>query len=150
MKTLHLAIIVGIGICVITTVILLPPFLNPKTRIGKIHPPNGLVISDDEKQKLVDESLNITGIQAWSNQWQFSTMDFSGISNKTGTDWKYVFVMLHLSPDAKTPYSCDTGWNARIEIDLDTKKIVNAWYPTMQDHECHGITLGPIDVKNVK
>ena len=150
MNLLYLAIIVGIGICAITTVLLLPSFLNTRTRIDKIQPPNGLVLSDDEKQKLVDEALNVTGIQEWSNQWQFVTMDFSGKNENGSTHWTYAIVMLKLPPDAKSPYPCDTGWIARVQINLDTKQVENAWYPTLNDHQCHGITLGPAIAKSVK
>ncbi|MDE1765854.1 MAG: hypothetical protein KGI27_06215 [Thaumarchaeota archaeon] len=148
MNLLYLAIIVGIGICAITTAILLPSFLNTRTRIYKIQPPNGLVLSNDEKQELINEALNVTGIQEWSNQWQFVGMGFSGKNENGSTHWNAI-VMLKLPPDAKSPYPCDTGWIAQVQINLDTKQVENAWYPTLIDHQCHGNVIGQ-PAKNVK
>lgn len=108
----------------------------------KIQTPRGLALSDDDKQAIINEALNVTGIKAWSDQWQFANMDFSGQNENGTTHWSYAIVMLKLPLDAKSPYPCDIGWFARVQINLDTRQVVNAWYPTPTDHQCHGLTLG--------
>ncbi|MDE1841439.1 MAG: hypothetical protein KGI09_06110, partial [Thaumarchaeota archaeon] len=109
-----------------------------------LQPP---ILSNIDKSAIIDAAMNVSGIKAWSNQWNYSTMDFRGEKTGTGVTWNTAVVTLRLSHTAKAPFSCDIGWFAIVDVDLATKKVLNAHHPTVESHGCHGIGSGPIIYK---
>ncbi|HET7336860.1 MAG TPA: hypothetical protein VFJ23_03095 [Candidatus Nitrosotalea sp.] len=98
-------------------------------------------LASDEKQKIIDTAMNLKAIKAWSDQWQFATMNFKGEKNSSGINWNEAVVVLHLPPNSSAPVKCDIGWVAGVRIDISTDKVIGAWYPTLESHQCHDITL---------
>jgi hypothetical protein len=99
------------------------------------------VLSDTQKQQMLEEAMNVPGIKAWSSNWKFLTMDFIG--NYSSGTWQYAVVRLQLSSSDAAPFYCQYGWGAFAKIDLNTKNIVLTEYPTMKDHLCNVIISGP-------
>src|SRR2546425_2761026 len=93
------------------------------------------ILSDSDKQTITNAALNVPEIKAWSDKWQFIGMDFNGTMNPIV--WKQAIVLLYSPPDANTPLKCDNGWTARVQVDLATKQVTNAWYPTKESF-CYG------------
>ena len=118
---------------------------QPKTS-GNIPPSPSL--SDPEKQAIVNAALSVPGLQEWSNQWQYVNMDFIGSTNNGVVVWKYAVVNLELPTINNAPFYCQYGWSAAIKVDLQTKLVVEAYYPTLKNHDCNLIVGGPIRTNN--
>lgn len=95
------------------------------------------VLTPNEKQQLIDIAKNQSGIKAWSDQWNVSTINFKGEKTVTGMNWHEAIVFLRLSPSVPAPYQCKTGWIAEVGIDMTTHKVMDSLYPTIQSHECN-------------
>jgi hypothetical protein len=102
----------------------------------RLNPPT---LSDTDKQALINTAMNVTGIKSWSNQWQYATMDFLGNSINGNVTWNYTVVRLLLPSNVNTPFYCKHGWEAGAKIDLITKQVVYAYYPTIYQHDCNTI-----------
>ena len=105
--------------------------------------PNSPVLSDSEKQAVINVALSVPGLKAWSNQWQYGWMDFSGT---TTSGWQYAIVHLRLPVDASAPLSCVFPSGAAITVDLSTYQVVKADYPTLQNFNCNVICSPPVGV----
>lgn len=103
-------------------------------------------LPDTERNEVIAAALDHDGVKEWSDEWEFVNMDFGGTTEPVPR-WTTAVVDLHLSPDAETAVACDTGWWARVEVDLLTKEVLSADYPTADDKSCHGELRmqGPID-----
>lgn len=101
------------------------------------------VLSPSENQTIVDTALAIPGLQEWSHDWRFVDMGFLG-NNKLGTPYyKYQYAILNLkAPSSSAPFPCNNDWWAWVDIDMDTMKVVQATYPTMESHNCQVATGG--------
>jgi hypothetical protein len=110
-----------------------------------IHQP---MLSDMEKQQMIDEVMNIPGIKTWSDNWKFVTMDFLGTYGPINS-WQYAVIHLQLLPSDDAISHCDFGWEAYAKVDLATKKIVSAVYPTKDgNYECK--FAGGVRASNIK
>lgn len=94
-------------------------------------------LTDTERREVIAAALDHDGVKEWSDEWEFVNMDFGGTTEPVPR-WTTAVVDLHLSPDAETAVACDTGWWARVEVDLLTKEVLSAYYPTADDKSCHG------------
>lgn len=101
------------------------------------------VLLDSDKQEIINASLKVQGLKSWSNQWQYFYTDYIGTINSTVT-WNYAVVHLKLSTDNNAPFNCQYGWSAAIKVDLLTKQVVEAHYPTVQNHDCNLIVGGKV------
>ncbi len=101
------------------------------------------VLSNEDKQQMIDEVMNLPGIKAWSNNWKFLGMGFIGTTSPTFS-WQYAVIRLQLLPSDDAAFYCEYGWGAVAKVDLTTKQIAYAQYPTKDDHLCNIITAGPI------
>ncbi|MGI0088573.1 MAG: hypothetical protein ACREBI_11545 [Nitrosotalea sp.] len=71
-------------------------------------------------------------------------MAFLG-NNKAGTPdfkWQYAIVDLK-APSSSASISCDIDWWAWVQVDLTTKKVVSADYPSAASHICRGPAGSP-------
>ncbi|WP_218583676.1 hypothetical protein, partial [Candidatus Nitrosotalea sp. FS] len=96
-------------------------------------------LSQSESQAVSAAALAVPELQNWSHGWQYVHMAFLG-NNKAGTPdfkWQYAIVDLK-APSSSAPVACDIDWWAWVEIDLTTKKVVYADYPSMASHICRG------------
>lgn len=101
--------------------------------------PNSPILSDSEKQAVINAALSVPGLKAWSNQWQYGWMDFSGT---TTSGWQYAIVHLRLPVNASAPLSCVFPSGAAIMVDLSTYQVVKADYPTLQNFNCNMLCTG--------
>lgn len=96
--------------------------------------PRSPVLSDSQQQAIINAALSVPGLRAWSNQWQYIGMDFIGSTS----GWQYAIVNLSLPVNASAPFHCDNNkpWFARVEVDMATKQVISAGYPTLENHSC--------------
>jgi hypothetical protein len=102
------------------------------------------ILSSTEKQAIIDAAMNVTGIKAWSNHWQYISMDFLGNGTNGNVTWHYAVVRLILPSNVNASFYCPNGWGAGAKVDLVTKQVVQAYYPTMKDHDCNIVSGGPL------
>jgi hypothetical protein len=102
--------------------------------------PKSPVLSDSEQRAIIDAAMSVPGLKAWSNQWKYGWMDFSG----TTSGWQYAIVHLRLPVNASAPLSCVFPYEAAIKVDISTKQVVEAHYPTPQNFNCNLGCGGPI------
>lgn len=105
------------------------------------------VLADNEKQQLINIAMSQPNIRAWSNQWNFSTINFKGEKTNTGVNWQEAIVFLRLSPSASTPFKCDNGWVAEVRIDMITHKVIDSLSPSVQSHQCQDTNVLPTENK---
>lgn len=91
--------------------------------------------SNNERQQLMTDAMNVPGIKAWSDKWQYNYIDFVGTTEPTPR-WERAILHLYLPANAESPKTCDIGWESIVEFNLNTHKITNSYYPT-QSTECH-------------
>jgi YVTN family beta-propeller protein len=103
--------------------------------------PKSPLLSDSKKQAIINAALNVPGLKAWSNQWHYLTMDFIG---SLSGGWQYATVWLRLPVNATAPLSCTFPFDASIEVDISTNRVVEAHYPTLQNFNCNLGCGGPI------
>jgi hypothetical protein len=106
--------------------------ISPKTRVP--------TLSSSGNQAIINVALAIPGLQKWSHDWQFVSMDFMTAKNQPG-NWQYAIVNLKASSNSSL-IPCDSDWWAQVMIDRTTMKVIQATYPTMESHNCDKITLG--------
>jgi hypothetical protein len=106
--------------------------INPITKVPTLTP--------SDNNELVAIATSIPGMQSWSHDWQFVNMGFMTAKNQPG-NWQYVIVNLK-APSSSAPFPCEDDWWASVTIDRSTMKIVDATYPTMEDHGCGGMLFG--------
>ena len=106
--------------------------IYPKTRVP--------TLSSSSNQDIINVALDIPGLQKWSNDWQFVSMDFMTAKNQPG-NWQYAIVNLKASSNSSL-IPCDSDWWAQVMIDRTTMKVIQATYPTMESHNCDKTTLG--------
>ncbi|HKU33482.1 MAG TPA: hypothetical protein VJR22_06525 [Candidatus Nitrosotalea sp.] len=106
--------------------------INPITKVPTLTP--------SRNQELIDIATSIPGIQSWSHDWQFVTMGFMTANNQPG-NWQYAIVNLKAS-SASSKMPCDHGWDAMVTIDMKTMKVISAYYPTVDSHNCDNIATG--------
>jgi ElaB/YqjD/DUF883 family membrane-anchored ribosome-binding protein len=95
-------------------------------------------LTQEEKQQVIEEALNVEGLKKWSSEggWKVVGMDFIG-SVEPRPLWEEAIVYLHLPNNVgNPPVSCQQGWHAVIDINLDAGKVTDAGYPTLSSHEC--------------
>lgn len=96
------------------------------------------ILSSTDSQAISNAALSVPALQNWSRDWQYVHMAYLG-NNKAGTPdfkWQYAIVDLKASSNS-APFACDIDWWAQVTIDMTTKKVVSASYPTMESHACH-------------
>jgi len=150
MKTLHLSIIVVIGIVAIASSfnIALAQNVTYSSNLTQTIPSAILhspipTLSPSENQSVVNVALSVPDLQNWSHDWKYVEMGF-GSNNKLGTSdfkWQYASVVLK-APSSSAPIACSNDWWATVVIDMTTMKVVSATYPTMESHPCEVVTLG--------
>jgi hypothetical protein len=98
-------------------------------------------MSQSGQQALIYIATNLPGLQAWSHDWQFLSMGYMTAKNQPGM-WQYATVNLR-APSTSSKIPCDHGgWDAIVTIDMKTMKVISAWYPTMESHNCDNIATG--------
>ncbi len=95
-------------------------------------------LSATDNQTIIHAALSIPALKNWSNSWQYVNTAFIGTNSPT-EKWEYAIVTLK-APSKSSPVACDLDWSAWIKIDLATRKVISADYPSMNAHVCHGIT----------
>jgi hypothetical protein len=128
-----------IGMALLSPTVILPS-ISATPQPKPFYLPNP-ALTNSEKQQLINIAMNQPGVKAWSDQWQFSTIDFKGEKTGTGVNWQDAIVFLRLPASSSIPFQCEQGWIAEVEIDMISYKVVNSVYPTVQSHECHGFSL---------
>lgn len=106
--------------------------IYPKARVP--------TLSIHDNQAIIDVALAIPDLQKWSNDWQYVSMGFMTAKNQPG-NWQYATVNLKASSDSSL-VPCKNGWDAMVTIDRTTMKVISAWYPTMESHNCDNYTTG--------
>ncbi|MDE1767067.1 MAG: hypothetical protein KGI27_12475 [Thaumarchaeota archaeon] len=134
-----------IGLVLLSPTMVIPSVNAQPPTVAKTYSLPSPTMSTNEKNTLINEAMNLTGIKTWSNQWKYSTMNFAGEKTSSGTvNWKNAIVFLRLPSSSNAPVSCGHGWYAQVWIDLSTLKVVHAYYPTSQSHTCDSKNdLGP-------
>jgi hypothetical protein len=98
-------------------------------------------MSQSGQQALIDIATNLPGLQEWSHDWQFLSMGYMTAKNQPGM-WQYATVNLR-APSTSSKIPCDHGgWDAMVTIDMKTLKVISAWYPTIESHNCDNIATG--------
>jgi hypothetical protein len=98
-------------------------------------------LSVTDTQAIKNSALSVSELKNWSNSWHYAGIAFLGTKDPT-VHWTYAIVTLK-APSTSTPFACDTDWSAWIKVDLATKKVVSADYPSMKLHICKGATGSP-------
>jgi hypothetical protein len=104
-------------------------YSNSTQTILNSSPISSPILSSNDRQAMINATMNVPGIQAWSNHWHYVTTDFIGTYNTT-VSWQYAIVRLQLLPSDNAVSHCDFGWEASAKVDLGSKKVLSAVYPT--------------------
>jgi hypothetical protein len=99
------------------------------------------VLSDPKHQAIINAAMNVPGLKAWSNQWQYLSMGFIGT---TSGSWQNAVVYLRLPVNASAPLHCVFPIDAMIKVDLSTNQVIEANYPTLKNFNCNFVGSGPI------
>lgn len=124
--------------------IMTPSLILPSVNAGSVDQitapirPLPPALSAADNQAIINAALSIPELKNWSNGWQYVNTGFIGTNNPV-VKWEYAIVTLK-APSKSAPVACDVDWSAWIKIDLATKKVIAADYPSMNSHVCHGIT----------
>ena len=105
-------------------------------------PPADPTLSDTDKKDIANAVLNISGVRAWSDQWQVAGMGYLGTKSGNSVTWNDAIVVLRLPANASAPVSCNVGWTAWAKVDLSTKQVLEATYPTRSSNQCDANELG--------
>jgi ElaB/YqjD/DUF883 family membrane-anchored ribosome-binding protein len=95
-------------------------------------------LTEEEKQQIIEEALNVQELKEWSSEggWKVVGMDFIGAVEPRPL-WEEAIVYLHLPNNAgNPPIDCQQGWDAVIDVSLDTGKVTDAGFPTLSTNEC--------------
>lgn len=93
-------------------------------------------LTASEEQEFVEIARNVQGIKEWSEDgWEYLGMDFGG-TTEPERRWTSVVVNLQLPTSAEAPVECEYGWDAWVVMDIDTKQVIESYYPTMSNHQC--------------
>lgn len=120
---------------------------NPSLRVPDYiqkaqAPPADPTLSDTDKKDIANAVLNVPGVKEWSNQWQVAGMGYLGTKSGDSVTWNDAIVVLRLPNSAPTPVSCNVGWTAWAKVDLSTKQVLEATYPTLSSNQCDANELG--------
>lgn len=116
-------------------------FIREEAYLQRQYTPPAPVLNEEE-QKLASIAKNVQGLKDWSpDEWQVLTI---GYLTRYDPDWRGAIVYLRLPPDASAPAYCELGWQANVMIDLETKEVVSAYYPTGPTSSCGFEFGGPI------
>lgn len=87
------------------------------------------ILTSEEDLALVEVAKSHLGLKAWSaDNWQHITTDFLGTEEPS--KWTHAIIHLKLPSTAKAQKFCENGWEAMVKINLETKGIEDATYPT--------------------
>lgn len=113
------------------------------------HAPPLPVLSDTEKEALFEIAKSTPGLKEWAaDGWQLLAIDFTGTEEPA--KWTHATVHMQLPANVKAVKDCAEGWEAMVEIDLETKQLGVSDVPSATNDMCGGVTFGgPIDISAV-
>lgn len=113
------------------------------------HAPQLPVQSDTEKQALFEIAKNTPGLKEWAaDGWQLLAIDFRGTEEPA--KWTHAIVHMKLPPTVQAAKDCAEGWEAMVEINLETRQVEVSDIPSATNDMCGGVEFGgPIDVSAV-
>ena len=88
--------------------------------------------------------LNVLGLKDFSDEWEVISIGYAGSYDPLPA-YNVAIVYLTLPPEAEAPAFCKLGFAATVTIDLDTREVIEAYYPTEEHHPCPiRVSSGPV------
>src|SRR5574337_405153 len=87
-------------------------------------------LQQSQKDAYMAIAMTVPGIKAWSDKWQFVTQDYVGTTVPT-SQWTNMILHLHLPANVAAQKTCVNVWDALVNIDLSTNKIVASDFPSI-------------------
>ena len=116
------------------------PDLIPLNKVGyeNVEIMSNPELTTPEKQQIAELALDVDELEDWSptGEWKVVGMDFVGVV-KPEPRWETAVVYLRLPDNSgNPPISCHQGWQAVIDVDLESGEVERAGVPTKSSHEC--------------
>lgn len=92
-------------------------------------------LPNENEGELARIALNLPGLRDWSDEWRVVSIGYRG-SVEPNPAYNVAIVYLLLAPEAEAPAFCKGGFAANVQIDLDTREVIDAYYPTEEHHPC--------------
>lgn len=94
------------------------------------------VIEDERMSQLSSVALSYPGLKEWSmDEWKVGTVGYRGTIGDS-ISYDYAVFYLQLPSEADAPEQCPSGWEAVIEVNMQTLEPHALYVPSELEHTC--------------